>query len=224
VILAFLAGAVSALGFAPLDWWPLTLLGLALLLDRVQRALRLRRALQLGLLFGVGHFLIGLNWIATAFTYQANMPAWYGFAAVILLSLYLALFPALCCGTAWWVSRGRRLAFIFILAALWMLSEWLRATLLTGFAWDPIGVMWIGLPWVAQAAAWIGTYGLSGLAILIAGLFVIGLQWRSRTTLGVSILLAAVTILLGRSLITQQPPRSSELRIQVVQPNIGQDK
>jgi apolipoprotein N-acyltransferase len=224
VILAFLAGAVSALGFAPLDCWPLTLLALALLIDRVQRAPRLPRAIQLGLIFGVGHFLIGLNWIATAFTYQANMPAWYGWGAVPLLSVYLALFPALCCGASWWVAGARRLAFTFIFAALWMLSEWLRATLLTGFAWDPIGAVWMGLPWVAQAAAWIGVYGLSGLAILIAGLFGIGLQWRSRTTLGVSILLAAVTILLGRSLVTGRAPENSGLRIQVVQPNIGQDK
>jgi apolipoprotein N-acyltransferase len=82
----------------------------------------------------------------------------------------------------------------------------------------------MGLPWVAQAAAWIGTYGLSGLAIVIAGLFGIGLQWRSRTTLGVSILLAAVAILAGRSLVTQRAPQNSGLHIQVVQPNIGQDK
>ena len=50
---------------------------------------------MLGWLFGVAHFTFGNNWIATAFTHQAEMPAVLGWAAVPLLSLYLALYPAL---------------------------------------------------------------------------------------------------------------------------------
>src|SRR5689334_15409019 len=83
-------GAISALGFEPLALWPLTVLAMALLLYRVARAQRWREAFRVGWLFGTGHFLIGLNWIATAFTYQANMPASFGIGAVVLLSLYLA--------------------------------------------------------------------------------------------------------------------------------------
>src|SRR3546814_17122618 len=43
-----------------------------------------RRALSLGWWVGRGHFTLGLNWIATAFTYQAAMPAWLGWIAVVL--------------------------------------------------------------------------------------------------------------------------------------------
>ncbi|HWW22188.1 MAG TPA: apolipoprotein N-acyltransferase, partial [Steroidobacteraceae bacterium] len=224
VLLVFLAGAASALGFAPLEWWPVTLLGLALLVECTWRALRLRQAFLLGLCFGTGHFLVGLNWIATAFTYQANMPAWYGWGAVALLSLYLALYVAACCGVSWLLARRRRLAFVFIFAAAWMLNEWLRATLLTGFAWDPIGVVWIGLPWIARAASWIGAYGLSGVAVLLAGLFVCGLHWRWPSTLGLSAVLAAIAILTGHLTRAPQPPDNPALRVQVVQPNIDQDK
>ena len=67
--LALAAGLVSALGFAPLDWWPLTLVCLAVLLHLVSEAPNLRGALSRGYWFGVGHFTIGLNWIAGSFHY-----------------------------------------------------------------------------------------------------------------------------------------------------------
>src|SRR3982074_2862654 len=72
------AGGLSALGFAPLNLWPLTFLSLVLLIHSVMDAKRLREAVARGWVFGVAHFIVGLNWIATAFTYQDNMPAWLG--------------------------------------------------------------------------------------------------------------------------------------------------
>ena len=99
------AGGISATGFAPLGLWPLTLLGLALLMHLVANAESGKHAFLLGWLFGVGHFAIGNNWIATAFTYQAAMPAWLGWVAVFLLALYLALFPALVCLGAWGLAN-----------------------------------------------------------------------------------------------------------------------
>src|SRR4051812_31437470 len=87
-----LAGAVSACGFEPLGLWPLTLVAIALLIREIELAPTRRGAFLRGVLFGAGHFLVGLNWIITAFTYQSAMPAWVGVAAEALLSLYLALF------------------------------------------------------------------------------------------------------------------------------------
>ncbi|HMU23300.1 MAG TPA: apolipoprotein N-acyltransferase, partial [Sphingorhabdus sp.] len=89
-----IAGGISATGFAPLNLWPLTLLSLALLMQLIAKADSGKRAFLLGWIFGVGHFCIGNNWIATAFTYQAAMPAWLGWVAVFLLALYLAVYPA----------------------------------------------------------------------------------------------------------------------------------
>jgi apolipoprotein N-acyltransferase len=225
------AGGLSALGFAPLNLWPLTFLSLVLLIHYVTEAKRLREAVARAWVFGVAHFTVGLNWIATAFTYQDNMPAWLGWAAVVLLSLYLALFPALASALAWRASLQHRLGFVFVLAAAWMLSEWLRATLLTGFAWNPLAAVWLELPWVAQAARWIGTYGLSGLWVLAAGSFWVGMQHRWRATLALTVVLAAISIALGRSMGPgpstapgQEPPGVAAIPFRVVQPNIGEDE
>src|SRR5437764_14681425 len=127
--LALLAGLVSALGFAPLGLWPLTILAFAFLLWLVEGAPSLRSALARGWWFGMGQFALGLNWIATAFTYQAAMPAWLGWIAVVLLSLYLAVYPALAAGLAWRWGRRDRLALTLLLAAAWLVTDWLRATL-----------------------------------------------------------------------------------------------
>ena len=118
-IAAIVAGALAACGFQPLSLWPLTLFAVAWLIELAMRTGRGRNAFLIGWFFGLGHFTLGNNWIATAFTYQANLPAWLGGIAVVLLSLYLALFPALAALAAWSIVRPdrmttRRTAFVAI--------------------------------------------------------------------------------------------------------------
>ena len=88
---AFGFGLVAATGFQPLQIWPLAMAGLAGLIWLGMGAASWRDALLRGWLFGLAHFTLTNNWIATAFTYQAEMPAILGWAAVPLLSVYLAL-------------------------------------------------------------------------------------------------------------------------------------
>src|SRR5687768_14209463 len=138
--LSFVTGVAGALAFEPVGLWPIMLASLLALLWLVERAPTLRSALARGWWFGFGQFVLGLNWIATAFTYQAAMPAWLGWVAVVLLSLFLAIYPAAAAGLAWRWGRGKGLAFLLLFAAAWIVTEWLRATLFTGFAWNPAGV------------------------------------------------------------------------------------
>lgn len=180
-----LLGALSACGFQPLALWPLTLLALAALVELIARARGWAHVLLIGWLFGVGHFCVGNNWIATAFTYQANMPAWLGGVAVFVLSLYLAVYPALAAVCAWLVSarlarpdpqRGAGGALPWLglaLAGFWIVTEWMRGWVFTGFAWNPIGIVLLpGFDGQGPAilTKWIGTYGLSGVVIGLAAL------------------------------------------------------
>jgi apolipoprotein N-acyltransferase len=233
--LAFLLGAVAACGFAPLDLWPLTFLCFAGLVLLVRQAPTVRNATAIGWWFGLGHFTIGLNWIATAFTFQAAMPAWLGWVAVLLVSLYFAVYPALASGAAWWLSGRRDLALVLAFAGAWMISEWLRATMLTGFAWNPLGVVWVTLTPLARAARSVGTYGLSGLAMLVSGglamAFVTGRKAIRDGRRGKLMLLialpVAVMIALAPGIVFdrffRRPPAPDAPLLHVVQPNIGQD-
>ena len=98
---SLLLGGLAACGFQPLSLWPLTIIALAAFIAMAARAPTAKRAFALGWLFGVGHFTIGNWWIATAFTHQAEMPHWLGGVAVVLLSLYLAIYPALAAWASW---------------------------------------------------------------------------------------------------------------------------
>ena len=209
-------GLASATGFAPLGAWPITIAAIAGLFWLLAMARGPRDATALGWWFGLGHFTLGLNWIATAFTYQAAMPAWLGWLAVLLLSVYLAVFPALAAGIAVAAGGRRPLPLVLAFAAAWIVTEWLRATLFTGFAWNPLGVAWIGTP-TAQGARYVGTYGLSAALVLAGG----ALFASHRRDAGAVAATAALPVLL--SLVPALPPGQTARRVHIVQPNIDQD-
>src|SRR5215210_7605128 len=112
---ALIVGAASAFAFEPVGWWPLMLVAIAILCELICRSKTISRALLVGWAFGVGQFAVGLNWIATAFTYQSNMPAWLGWVAVVLLALYLAIYPALAVGLGWRFGRENRVVLVTVL-------------------------------------------------------------------------------------------------------------
>ena len=199
--LALLLGLMSATGFAPLNLWPLTLLALAGWMLLVARSPRGARAFGIGWAFGVGHFALGLNWIATAFTYQAAMPAWLGWIAVVLLALYLAVYPALAAWGAWMFQRlagpanplrrakdaPRALPFTAIttsyllsFAGLWILTEWLRAWVFTGFAWNPLAAVTLAGNFAGMLGKnyldLLGTYAVSGIVVIWAGLLAAAIE------------------------------------------------
>jgi apolipoprotein N-acyltransferase len=217
--ISLIAGLVSALGFQPVGLWPLSLAAFALFLHLLRGAPHLRSALARGWWFGLGQFTLGLNWIATAFTFQAAMPAWLGWVAVLLLSLYLAIFPAVAAGLAWRWGRRDALRLLLLLAAAWIVTEWLRAGLFTGFAWNPAGVLLLPtfLSWLAP---WIGTYGLSAIFILASGALWLAARrdWRAAASVALPVGLGAAIAMLAAP--APRPGPGVELRI--VQPNIGQ--
>ncbi|HEU5284889.1 MAG TPA: apolipoprotein N-acyltransferase [Sphingomicrobium sp.] len=217
-LIAALAGALSAFAFEPVGWWPLMPVAFAILCELLIRAGSLRRALLTGWLFGLGQFVVGLNWIATAFTYQSAMPAWLGWVAVVLLSLYLAIYPALAAGLGWRLGAGRRLPLLLALTGGWAVTEWLRAGIFTGFSWNPAGVVLAGTPLI-QSSALIGTYGLSMLVVLAGG--AIWLELHRKYLAGVAIVvLAALLWALPASRVPDTPIAVRPIRI--VQPDIGQ--
>lgn len=232
LVLAFAAGLVSATGFAPLDLWPVAIACLALLLALVHAAPGWRSAALRGWLFGLGHFAVGNNWIQHAFDYQDKMPPALGYLAVLLLAVYLAVYPALAMAAAWaFAHAGARrgggrpaprpdTGFVLAAGAAWIAAEYLRATLFTGYPWNPLGVLWVPTP-AAGLAAWLGTYALSGLTIVVAGMVALAAHRRWRAP-------AAAAAMLGVAAIAAAPPAPAPetaptRRVRIVQPDIGQD-
>jgi apolipoprotein N-acyltransferase len=218
--IAFVTGAASAFAFEPAGLWLLMPAAFAVLLWLLWQTRSLRRSLLIGWLFGLGQFVVGLNWIATAFTFQAAMPAWLGWVAVVLLSLYLAVYPALATGLAWRIGRDNEAALALSLAGSWAIAEWLRAGIFTGFAWNPAAAAMAPTSLISVTAL-IGTYGLSALTVLLGS--VIFLEVRRKWLPGVLIVLVTALLwLLPSSPVPDDPLAIRAIRI--VQPNIGQSE
>jgi apolipoprotein N-acyltransferase len=217
-LIALGLGAASAFAFEPHALWPLMPLAFAVLCHLIGQAPRLRGALAIGCGFGVGQFAVGLNWIATAFTFQAAMPAWLGWIAVVLLSLYLAVYPMLAAGLAWKFGRERPVALVLALSGGWSITEWLRATMFTGFAWNPVGVTFADTALLGLSGL-VGTYGLSALAVLAGGAIWLASkrQWWAVAPI---LIVPTIALTIPISSIPESSNRITPVRI--VQPNIGQ--
>lgn len=189
-------GFAAATGFAPLGLWPVALLAMGLMVVLAARTGSWKQALWLGWLFGWAHFTLGNNWIATAFAYQSEMPAVLGWAAVPLLAIYLGLFPALAALAARLVVRsGPGWAFFLIFAGAWIVAEWLRSWAFSGYAWNPFAMVLLGpfdRPGLAALSPIMGTYALSGVAVLLgAAVVLLAAERRWRVGVLVSALITA---------------------------------
>ena len=220
---ALAAGALASLGFEPWRLWPLTVAGVVALLALIDSAPRRRSAFWRGWLFGVGHFSVGLAWIATAFTFQAKMPPALGWVAVVGLAMFLALYIGLAAALAKALAKTP-LALVLALSVSWMLGEWLRGWVLTGFAWNPLGAAWLPVPGVPQLAALAGAVSLSGLMILAGG--GLWLLVQQRQLIAGAALVAAVALagLAGGQLGIGGVARKDAPEVFLIQPNIGQDE
>ena len=89
---SFVCGAFAATALAPLHFVP-ALLAFACLTYLLLHAKGARQAFVLGWLFGFGHFLAGLYWIAIAFFTDVERFGALAIPAVLLLSAYLAVLP-----------------------------------------------------------------------------------------------------------------------------------
>lgn len=217
-LLAFLTGLTSAFAFEPVGWWPLMIVAFGLLAELIGRSRTTKSALITGWAFGFGQFVLGLNWIATAFTYQAAMPAWLGWIAVVLLSLYLAVYPALATGLAWRFGQQSRLALVLALAGGWAITEYLRALIFTGFAWNPVGVVLTDTG-LLDTATVVGTYGLSAMVVLIGGVGFLLVRRAVKEAFFLLMGLVALATLYDAPALRAPTGQA----VQIVQPNIGQE-
>jgi apolipoprotein N-acyltransferase len=86
---------------------------------------------------------------------------------MVLLALYLSLFPAL---TAVIMSRliaRAGASALFVAPAAWVATEFLRGYLFGGFPWVPLGNSQVTVLPVAQLASVLGVYGLSALVAFV---------------------------------------------------------
>lgn len=222
-LIACISGAIAVLAFAPFSIWPLAILSLAVLFY-LFLVLPQQQTVMVGYFYGLGFFGVGVSWVFNSIYEfgQAAVPV----AVIITLGfvLILSCYPAL---VAWcfnfWRRKGLRGNTIFILPALWVLSEWLRAWVLTGFPWMQMGYSQLHTP-LSGMAPILGALGVSWLVATIAILLarsVMPSPWsRYRYLL---LIVGVVGIGLVTSFLDQTRVAGESVRVTLVQGNIAQE-
>ncbi|TKB49481.1 apolipoprotein N-acyltransferase [Ferrimonas sediminicola] len=217
LLAALLCGAVSPFAFAP---YQLSLLLLPALMGLLwlSEGQSPRRSALLGWSYGFGLFAHGIAWVHVSIDNFGGLPLPVSLLLMALLASYLALFPALALGLLgrfWPGDNGRR---VLAFSALWLVSEWLRGKLLTGFPWLWLGYSQVDGP-LAPLASSLGALGLGWLLALMAGAALMLLRRRWLWLLAPAASLLALTALPALN----STERSGDtLSVALVQGNIPQ--
>jgi apolipoprotein N-acyltransferase len=221
-VVLLLAGVAGVVAFAPFGWYPLAVLAPAVLfLQWINDTPR--QAFRHGLVFGLGLFGFGISWVYVSIhTYGHVLWPVAGLIALLLI-LVMALYPALLGYALRRLLPGRAPLLLWLaFPAGWLLVEWLRGWLFTGFPWLDLGASQVDGPLSGYLPV-LGEYGVTWLVVLSSGLLAAALAGRRRLLpLLVVALVWAGGIGLGRVAWTR--PAGKPLTVSLVQGNIAQDE
>ena len=219
--LALLAGLIFPLGLSPLDFWPAIPVSAGALYAILNRD-GLLTSWRIGLAYGIGFFGAGVSWVYVSVHVYGATPVWL---AVLLTAIF-------CGGLALIFSLQSHLYVRFAgnqpgwrivqFSSLWVLMEWLRTFLLTGFPWAFAGYGVLDSP----LSGWIPVLGIYGCSWLLVGLGCLGAEILSGCHTRAFLLRAGAITTLAfvaafgwqRAVWTQ--PTGEPLSVSAVQPNI----
>jgi apolipoprotein N-acyltransferase len=168
--LIFLIGASLTVAFSPFHIWPVAIICPALLLFFLEEKTA-KQAFYIGASFGVGFFSTGVSWVYVSLhDYgQANavLAGIMTFLMILVLVAYIAL-SAYLLNRYFNVKKGGITRYVIVFPSLWVLAEWCRGWVFTGFPWLFLGYSQIDTP-------------LSGLAPIVS---VFGVSWVVASSAG----------------------------------------
>ena len=162
-LLCLLAGSIFTLGLAPFDLKLLSLISMAFF------ALALtgqswRPSLLLGWCYGLGFFGAGVSWVYVSINVYGYAPLPLAFMLTTLFCAGLALLFAIQAAFFSLLRPAQMGLRTALFACLWVVFEWLRTWLLTGFPWLFAGYTALD----TAVAGWAPVIGVLGVSWLIA--------------------------------------------------------
>jgi apolipoprotein N-acyltransferase len=187
-----------------------------------------RRSFLLGLLAGTISFVGTVYWTSTVVQQFGGLPLPLAVFAMLLLSLYLGLFPAIASLiTARLIDRVGAAGVLFF-AAPWVAAEFFRGYLFGGFPWVPLGNSQVTVLPIAQLASALGVYGVSALVAFVNAAIAYALLVEGRRRLTALGTAAVIVFGIGawgawRIADSSLTREGTPLRVGLVQGNIAQE-
>ena len=214
-----LAGALLVTAFQPFAWWPLAFACLAFLFYQWQN-LSPGQCFWTGLAFGSGLFLSGVSWVYVSLHTYGGMPLWMGSIAVLGFSTVLALVIALPGYLAARLFPPGSWLRVASFPLLWVVFEWVRSWLLTGFPWLELG--YSQTPGWLFALAPIGGVYLVSLMVATVACILVGLLQLNRYRLHLSASLALLLAFAwGAQKISWSENTGGAIQAGIVQANVA---
>lgn len=223
--LALLLGAISVCSLPPYYVFPILFFSLSSLLLLLIKTDKPKTAFAIGYWFGFGFFAVGLSWVGNALLIDAKAFGWLYPITLAAAGGFFGLFIAVPAYFSFFFKNAYAKFFAF--SAFWVLSEWIRSFILTGFPWNLLGSVLAFSPQTIQSASVIGTYGLSLLVLMICMSPALAFYYRTKTSLALSsavtVGFAALICVYGSIRLQHYPEeQNSGYTVRIVQPSIPQ--
>lgn len=219
LIIAWLAGAVFSLSLAPYGVWGLALLSPAILYALLVRPMSNWRAFWLGELYGMGLWCVGAFWLFTSIHTYGNTSTPVALLMIAVMGLVMGLFHGALAVVFNRFFGKQPLSF----ASLWVMQEWLKTWLFTGFPWLFVGYAYTDQPWLTSLAPIFGVLALSFISVFMSASLVEAGRKNTRFLIPATglVLASVITWLMNPQWTTAKstPP----LKVSLIQGNIPQD-
>ncbi len=191
ILLALVAGILNTLSFAPFNWWPLGMVSFAILFG-IWLVSSTRVAVWSGFAFGVSMFGVGISWMYVSIHTYGGMHEIIAGLCVFAVICCISIFPMLCGWVQSFFSKwNATIRLSIVMPVSWILFEWLRSWMFTGFPWLSTGYAWLDTP-LSNYAPIGGVYLIGLIVLLSAGLLVSILRHVSISNGIAGVLLIAV--------------------------------
>ncbi|AOY87064.1 apolipoprotein N-acyltransferase [Marinobacter salinus] len=168
------AGALQTLTFSPFNLWWLGPVSILLIL-LVTVPLHPGKLFKAGWLIGLGLFGSGASWVYISISEHGNTSIPVSILLTVLFVSGLAIFH----GLAFWfwgkLAKKSPVRRLILFPAIWILGDWLRGWLLTGFPWLYLGTAHTDGP-LAGLAPLVGVHGIT-LWITVTGAALYATWW-----------------------------------------------
>lgn len=223
LISAFILGALQVFAFAPFEqYWIVypSFVGFFLLLQEVQKSSK--RYFLISYSFSIAMFLSSIHWVYVSMDLFGGMPIIASASLITILCAYLAIFPssALWAGTRFLIlSDATR--YLLTIPVFWLISDWLRGYVLTGFPWGYLGYSHADTP-LAGFAPILGVQGITLAIMVICGALTLLIQ---KQKIILNLVLICGLLITGAILKKQQYSElQPAVRVSLVQGNIDQNE
>lgn len=168
-LILILAGAVSVFAFAPFNhvlFIIVSLFGLIWVTNQLNK-----RQIIIGvILYGSAYFLAQLYWMFYSLYSVIDVGLFNSSIGMLGFVIYLSLYILLAIGLFRYCrTQSDEINYLFLLPSCWIIGEWLRGWVFTGFSWSDIAYTQTSNYMLQGVFPLLGSYGVSWFAVSVIG-------------------------------------------------------